>query len=98
MSEYKYNQYIQNFKNEIYQNSNDYKMFELGVAIGNFQLLDLIKGCITEDLYKQCINELSNNTGKIGEHFKNLREAYNSTNTNAEDLAEKLNKYRSNNY
>lgn len=90
MSQYKIDKYIQKVTNEIYEQSNEYKMLEFGVALGNFQMLKGLRSFIDKKEYEDIKNSLCCGDGKIYDYFRKLVEADKYENSKTDDLFEKF--------
>lgn len=95
MSQYKIDKYIQDATNEIYIQSNEYKMLEMGVALGNFNMLKALKPFIDKKEYETIIGLNCTREGAIHDHFRKLVEADKYENSKTEDLIEKFEEFKS---
>lgn len=94
MSQYKIDKYIQDVTNEIYKQSNEYKMLELGLALGNFHMLKALKSFIDKKEYGDIKKSFCCGEGNIYDHFRKLVEADKYENSKADDLIEKFEEFR----
>lgn len=94
MSQYKIDKYMQEVTNEIYKQSNEYKTLELGVALGNFQMLKSLKSFIDKKEYEDIRNAFCCLDGNIYDHFRKLVEADKYENSKTDDLLEKFEEFR----
>ena len=96
MSKYKIDKYIQEITNEIYKQSNEYKMLELGVALGNFQMLKALKMFIDKEEYEDIKKSFCcGGDDNIYDHFRKLIDADKHENSKTEDLIEKFEEFKS---
>lgn len=94
MSQYKIDEYIQEATNEIYKQSNEYKMLELGMAFGNFHMLKVLKAFITKEEYEYIKKSFCSGKGNMCNYFEKLVEADKHENSKTEDLIEKFEEFR----
>lgn len=95
MSKYKIDKYIQEITNEIYKQSNEYKMLELGLAFGNFHMLKALKSFINKEEYEDIKKASCRGDGNIYDYFRELVEADKHENSKTEDLIEKFEEFKS---
>jgi len=94
MSKYLVEKYVCKLINEVFDKSNEYKMYNIGAATGYYHMLQLLRPLIGEDTYASIVSEWKNETGEIQEYFNKLIELDKQENTKAEDIAEKFDAYK----
>lgn len=94
MSKYKVDKYIQEITDEFYKQSNEYKMLEMGVALGYFNMLRALKPFIDKKEYETIIGLNCTGEDNIHDHFRKLVEADKYENSKTEDLIEKFEEFR----
>lgn len=95
MSKYKVDKYIQEITNEFYKQSNEYKMLEMGIALGYFNMLRALKSFIDKDEYEAIADSFCTGEGNICDHFRKLAEADKHENSKTEELIEKFEEFKS---
>jgi len=94
MSKYKIDKYAQDYISEIYQQSNEYKMYEFGLAYGYFSLLKGIKSYLSKEDREDILKVLCGCEGTIYDHLRKLVEADKHENSKTDDLIEKFEEFK----
>jgi len=94
MSEYKVSNFISKEFETIIKDSREYRAYDLGMASGFFHLYKYMIVDIGEEKAKEQFKLFMDGNERMYEYFNELLRLDKEENTKAEDMVEKLNKYK----